>query len=103
MANVQHSIQVLNQYRKFVRLLRWWPEQREDESALKSRALIKVQKEYKINKHLQNPEEIENKMQHAKEEYKIFVNIGSNRYREAVCKHIHPIIKNQYNTNQISV
>ena len=81
-----HNVQVLNHYRKFVRLLRWWPEQREDDSALKNRAFLRLQNAYKTNKHLTNPEEIEIKMEEANQEYSRFVNIGSNKYRKFVCR-----------------
>lgn len=78
------DLRVLGMYRRFIRLLKWWPEQREDENCLKVIAYNQVRDGFKQGKMLKDTLEIEKALERADKEYRYFVNIGSNLHRENV-------------------
>ena|SRR3990167_3819535 len=79
------SAKVRSLYRKFNRLLLWWPEQlNDDESAFKNRAVIQVQERFRSNFKLSNGKEIKSAIEYGEKEYEAFIRTASNYHRNNV-------------------
>ena len=73
--------QVLVVYRQCARLLRWWPENREDENCFKAKGLQRLQTEFRRPL---GDTPLEDALERAQREYRAFVLIGSNSHRNEV-------------------
>ena len=69
-------------YRQFFRVLRWWPEQREDENCFKTHTIAKVRQEFR--RPLPVDQSLDEALEEGVQQYQALIRIGSNFHREQV-------------------